>query len=252
VNRRTFCKALVRTIIFKENLFAVATQTNPADIYIDKADYSTLLSLNKRLLAIQTTIGSLEFNLIGLDEAIIYTKKLNKIGEFTKPELTLFDNLFHRPATDYGFYGAKVFTSLTDNIQKNDVIKIPKLGQYLYGGTPIKMYKDIVDDIGEKRVILTSGVRGIVKQMQLFTSKAISLDGCLSIASRSLAPAGYSFHGTGEFDVGKIGFGEKNFTAEFAKTEEYQELIKLGFVNIRYPDKNPYGVIFEPWHIKVS
>jgi LAS superfamily LD-carboxypeptidase LdcB len=102
-----------------------------------------------------------------------------------------------------------------------------------------------------KSIVLTSGVRGVVKQMYLFLAKAVRSDGNLSMASRSLAPPGHSFHGNGDFDVGKVGYGYRNFTEDFAKTAEFKRLEELGYIRIRYHEKNPFGVRFEPWHIKV-
>ncbi|MGI9295075.1 MAG: M15 family metallopeptidase, partial [Pseudomonadales bacterium] len=99
---------------------------------------------------------------------------------------------------------------------------------------------------------LTSGIRGIVKQMQLFLAKAVVTNGNLSQASRSLAPPGYSYHGIGDFDLGKVGFGLRNFTESFATTDEYKRLIDLGYVSIRYTETNPFGVRHEPWHIKIA
>jgi CMP-N-acetylneuraminic acid synthetase len=48
-----------------------------------------------------------------------------------------------------------------------------------------------------------------------------------------------------------LGFGYRNFTSDFAHTEEYRKLMDLGYIRIRYPQGNPYGVRFEPWHVKV-
>jgi len=90
-----------------------------------------------------------------------------------------------------------------------------------------------------------------VKQLQLFLSKLDLSNGNLSLASRSLAPPGHSYHGIGDFDVGKKGFGKRNFTADFAMTEEYNKLIKLKYVDLRYTENNQVGVRYEPWHIKV-
>ena len=95
-------------------------------------------------------------------------------------------------------------------------------------------------------------MRGVVKQFQLFLSKAVTTGGNLSQASRSLAPPGYSYHAVGDFDVGRVGFGLKNFTADFADTPEYRKLIDLGYVDIRYTETNPFGVRHEPWHIKIA
>ena len=68
--------------------------------------------------------------------------------------------------------------------------------------------------------------------MSLFMNKAISTRGNLSRASRSLAPPGHSFHGAGDFDVGKLGLGYNNFTEKFADTDIYKKLTDLGYVNI--------------------
>lgn len=90
-----------------------------------------------------------------------------------------------------------------------------------------------------------------MKQFLLFLNKAYKNNGNLSLASRSLAPTGYSFHGIGDFDVGQAGLGAKNFTDQFTKTEVYRRLGELGYLKLRYPDENLEGVRFEPWHIKI-
>ncbi|HKI73197.1 MAG TPA: D-alanyl-D-alanine carboxypeptidase family protein, partial [Pseudomonadales bacterium] len=79
----------------------------------------------------------------------------------------------------------------------------------------------------------------------------IQAKGNLSRASRSLAPPGHSYHGVGDFDVGKVGYGLRNFTSDFARTDEYKSLLELGYVTMRYPQYNLMGVRYEPWHIKV-
>ena len=113
------------------------------------------------------------------------------------------------------------------------------------------MYRKLQSDLSGK-VVLTSGIRNIVKQTHLFLAKTIQSEGNLSRASRSLAPPGHSFHGIGDFDVGKIGFGSRNFTEQFAQTEEFSRLVELGYINMRYPEGNLLGVRYEPWHIKVT
>ena len=99
--------------------------------------------------------------------------------------------------------------------------------------------------------MLTSGVRGVVKQYHLFMAKAVQSEGNLSRASRSLAPPGHSFHAIGDFDVGRVNGGLSNFTSDFAQTDEFKRLQDLGFVKIRYTTDNEYGVRYEPWHIRV-
>jgi len=140
---------------------------------------------------------------------------------------------------------------LTDGIRKRDTIKVPHTGHYVFRGDSLRLYEKIRRDVG-KSIILTSGVRGVVKQMYLFLSKAVRSKGNLSMASRSLAPPGHSFHGAGDFDVGKVGYGYRNFRLDFAETSEFKRLEDLGYIRIRYHEKNPFGVRFEPWHIKVT
>jgi len=105
-------------------------------------------------------------------------------------------------------------------------------------------------DIG-KTIILTSGVRATMKQLSLHLDKIKSEHGNITVASRSLVPPAYSYHSVGDFDVGKKGWGHQNFTANFARTEEFWNLQKLSYVSMRYTIGNGDGVRFEPWHVKI-
>lgn len=87
--------------------------------------------------------------------------------------------------------------------------------------------------------------------MSYFYQNLKKSDANLSLASRSLAPPGHSYHGIGDFDVGKKDFGKLNFTSRFAETKEYQRLIELKYIDLRYTKNNQVGVRYEPWHIKV-
>ena len=127
---------------------------------------------------------------------------------------------------------------------------MPRTGHFLYRGDSEALYLKVKKDIGAS-IVLTSGIRNVVKQTHLFLAKTIQSNGNLSRASRSLAPPGHSFHGIGDFDVGKVGFGSKNFTSDFSDTKEFQKLVELGYVDMRYPLHNLLGVRYEPWHIKV-
>ena len=138
---------------------------------------------------------------------------------------------------------------LSDTIRKRDVEKIS--GNNLLKGEAVNKYRKIQYVIGD-RLTLTSGVRGIMKQTLLFLEKVLRTRGNLSMASRSLAPPGYSFHAIGDFDVGERGLGGRNFTSEFAKTEVFKQLAAFGYIEIRYPRNNLSGVRFEPWHIKIA
>lgn len=220
------------------------------DIIASAKEYKILYSLYKRLSRLQRTVGHAHFNIINFDSAIKTARWYSRVGAFTKAEIDFFEELFYEAAQSYGFYGEKVIVSMTNEIKRRELVKVRRSGHYLFKGDSLNKYHEIRKVMGNK-VVLTSGVRNIVKQTYLFLNKVVSSKGNLSVASRSLAPAGYSYHGISDFDIGKVGFGAKNFTAEFAKTEEFLKLRKMGYIDIRYPKNNPFGVRYEPWHIKV-
>ena len=70
-------------------------------------------------------------------------------------------------------------------------------------------------------------------------------------ASRSIAPPAYSYHTISDFDVGRKGWGHKNFTADFASTYEFNKMTQLDYIGMRYNMNNSDGVRFEPWHVEV-
>ena len=220
------------------------------DVVLGTEDIVLLKSVTKRLKRVQRYVGYANFSLISFDQARYFARNYSVIGAFTKHEIDFIERIFYTNASDYGFLGEKVLTSLTDGAKRNDTVKIAGSGHYLFRGKSEQFYKKVVKDLGNS-IVLTSGVRGIVKQMHLFLRKTIESEGNLSMASRSLAPPGHSFHGVGDFDVGKRGFGRRNFTEDFAKTDEFKRLNDLGYIGIRYHEKNPFGVRFEPWHVKV-
>ena len=220
------------------------------DVLLKPELVKVLDSTVERLERLQRLVGYANFNVLGFDEALKYASRYSRVGEFSKAELDFIESIFFEDASRYGFLGNKVITELTSNIPSRETVKLPYTGHFLFKGEPVKMYDKIKKDVGDS-VVLTSGIRGVVKQIHLFLAKAVKTEGNLSQASRSLAPPGHSYHGVGDFDVGKIGFGENNFTAAFSTTREYQRLRELGYVMIRYTENNPYGVRFEPWHIKV-
>jgi len=220
------------------------------DIFLTTEKYAVFQTTLKRILRVKKVIGYANFNLIGFDDMILYAHRFPQIGRFTKEETTLIDELFFYDAHKYGFHGNKVITNLTSKINKKETIKISGSGHYLFQGDALAKFNKLKKDVGPD-LILTSGVRSIVKQLQLFLSKLDSSSGNLSLASRSLAPPGHSYHGIGDFDVGKKGLGRFNFTSRFADTEEYKKLIELKYVDLRYTKDNQIGVRYEPWHIKV-
>lgn len=220
------------------------------DVFLDAGDLPVLASVAARLKRLRRTLGYGNFSLIGFDDALSNAAAYSSIGAFPPNEVGFMERIFYEDASLYGFLGEKKLSRLTDTIRLKRIIKIPGTGNCLYRGEPLATYKKIKADVG-KDAVLTSGLRGIVKQMLLFLDKALAHDGNLSLASRSLAPPGYSFHGVGDFDVGKRGFGVANFTERFTTTRVYSSLVNTGYVKLRYTRGNHLGVRFEPWHIKV-
>ena len=225
-------------------------QDHGSDIFLDDKSLKLLKSILRRIKRINNTIGYANFNLVTLDHTFKIARNYRRIGSFHKAELNFLEMIFHEEAYRYGFFGEKPLKKMTQQINKREVIKVPQSGHYLYRGAPYKTYLEIKKVLGEG-VILTSGVRNIMKQFLLFLNKANKHKGNLSLASRSLAPPGYSFHGIGDFDVGKPSFGVANFTERFTTTDVYKKLQELGYLELRYPDNNLLGVRFEPWHVKI-
>jgi len=238
----------IRDYLYKMKHF---NSTHRDDIWIDRNVYDIFKSTLKRLNRIQELVGHGNFHILGFDDAINLTRYYPEIGEFSRKELDFMEELFYKDATQYGFFGDKTLLGLTDRIKKSDVIYLSRHGNYLYRGRSLETYNKIKQQVG-RTVTLTSGVRGVMKQFLLFLNKAYKKQGNLSLASRSLAPPGYSFHANGDFDVGQAGFGALNFTDRFTTTDAYHSLCDLGYLKLRYELDNRYGVRFEPWHIKVT
>jgi hypothetical protein len=224
---------------------------HPRDVILDRKKFRLLKSSVRRLNRLQRTVGHGNFYLLNFDDAIKFARRYPKIGRFPKAELDFLEMIFNEDGALYGFFGEKPLRNLTDRIKRRQVNKVPYTGNYLYRGPALETYKKMRREVGD-RVILTSGVRNIMKQFLLFLNKAYRSKGNLSMASRSLAPPGYSYHGIGDFDVGQVGLGVANFSLRFTKTEVFSKLRDLGYINLRYPKDNLLGVRFEPWHIKVN
>lgn len=220
------------------------------DIFLSAADFGILKSALSRLKRLQRTVGHGNFYLLSFDDAIAIAKNYSRVAPFTGEELVFLEKIFYAEGSIYGFTGEKPLKHLTDNIQIDRVVRDSETGNYLYKGNALETYHRIKTTLGDD-VVLTSGVRSVIKQFMLFLSKAYASDGNLSMASRSLAPPGYSFHGVGDFDVGKVGYGADNFTERFTETDVFKHLLDLGYLRLRYHQGNMLGVRFEPWHIKV-
>jgi hypothetical protein len=220
------------------------------DVFLEQQKFPLLVSSFKRLDRLQTLVGHGNFNVVSFDEMRRFSKRYDIIGTFPKAELDFLEETFADNVSRYGFFGEKVVTDLTNVVSNKDRLKVHGTGHFLFRGESQSLYNRLRKDLGSN-IVLTSGIRSIIKQTHLFLAKTIQTKGNLSRASRSLAPPGHSFHGIGDFDVGKVGFGAKNFTADFAGTPEFRKLVELGYVDMRYPRDNLLGVRYEPWHIKV-
>ncbi|MDX1776834.1 MAG: M15 family metallopeptidase, partial [Desulfobulbales bacterium] len=207
------------------------------DIYLEKEMLPVLRSCVQRLRQLQRTVGHGNFHLLSFDDGLAIARNYPKVGRFPRTELDFLERIFYTDSHLYGFRGEKPIDNMTTTIRKRDVVKIPKSGNYLYKGAPHAMYEKVKRQIGDK-LYLTSGIRGVIKQFMLFLQKADKHEGNLSLASRSLAPPGYSFHGIADFDVGQIGYGSLNFTASFTNTEVFRKLDTLDYITIRYPKDN--------------
>lgn len=245
-------KIVEHDLAVQDNLHKVKffNQTFSDDLFLSKEKHKIFKQVLAKISRVQQTVGYANFNLLGFDEMVLYSHRYPQIGKFTKAELALIDELFFYDANKYGFHGNKVIKELTSKINKKETIKIAGSGHYLFQGEALGKFKQLKKDVGPG-LILTSGVRSVVKQFQLFLAKLDASNGNLSLASRSLAPPGHSYHGIGDFDVGKKGFGKLNFTSEFSHTDEYKKLIELKYIDLRYTKENQVGVRYEPWHIKV-
>ena len=226
-------------------------KNHPDDIFLKHDEYRLLQKTVSRLKRLQRVVGHGNFHLLDLNQALKFARRYSQVGRFTKSELNFLERIFYDDVSVYGFLDKKPLKNLSHSIKRREVHKIPGTGNYLFKDIAFETYQKIRRDVGETAV-LTSGVRGVMKQFYLFLNKTYRSKGNLSRASRSLAPPGCSFHGVGDFDIGKAGFGIDNFTERFATTDVFKKLKDLGYINLRYPENNLLGVRFEPWHIKIN
>lgn len=221
------------------------------DIYLSSKEVKAFLSVRDKLNQIRRYVGFGKFNIISFDY-VLKTLRYSTIPSFTKEDFAFIDKIYYEDVDDYKFYGDKTSQKLTESINVKDVVKIEHSGHYLFRGKPAETYLQVLNDVGGDTLILTSGVRSIVKQMNLYLNKIYVTNFNVTKASFSIAPPSYSYHTVSDFDVGKKGWGYANFTSKFATTREFKELIKLDYIKLRYNKNNKDGVRFEPWHIEVN
>jgi zinc D-Ala-D-Ala carboxypeptidase len=245
MKRRSFLALIASTPLFAQ------THLQSDDIYLSYESYMTLRTLNQRLKRLRSFVGYANFNLLSYQNALFYARNYSQIGSFTSQELSLVERLFFEDPKQYGFYGKRTCDNIEMNIDEKDVIKIPHTGHYIFKGEAEQKFHRLSKDVGET-LVLTSGIRNVIKQLSLYVNKIDNCNGNMSKASISLAPPGYSYHTIGDFDVGRKGWGYKNFTASFAQTQEFSRLRGLDYIRIRYTENNTDGVRFEPWHVEIT
>ena len=224
---------------------------HPADIVLSNDQCRILDSVVARLERVCGFVGYGNFAIIDLEQTLKVAADIPAVGGFPVEETEFLEMVYSRDASDYGFFGEKQVVKINQKIDQQEIVKIEGNGNFLFRGEAEEKYQRIVSNLGNEAV-LTSGIRGIIKQFYLFLKKASRYGGNLSLASRSLAPPGYSYHATGDFDIGQRGFGEANFSEQFTHTSVFKMLTEQGFVEYRYKRDNLLGVRYEPWHIKLK
>ena len=222
------------------------------DIYLSQEDFITLSLLRERFKRLKKFVGYANFNIISYNSALYYARNYSAVGKFTPEEVYLMERFFYEDPTRYGFYGERTVENISDSIKRSDLQKISRSGHFIFKGPSLDSYNRLQVDVDTKDIILTSGVRSVVKQMRLFVDKLYRNKGNLTKTTNAIAPPAYSYHSTGDYDLGKKGFGYDNFTPRFALTKEYSELKKLSYIEMRYTLLNNDGVRYEPWHIKAK
>jgi len=230
------------------DLFGSTSRIESDDLYIGENDYVHFHSIRNKLSHIQQYVGYGNFNVISFDSMLNVAKRIPKVGAFSKDEIKFLEFIFYYNPSVHGFFGDRISNNISDEINKKLITKIPGTGHYLFKDKPEETYYEMKKDIGDS-LTLTSGIRSIVKQTKLFLDKIHKVDGNITVAAKSIAPPGFTYHAIGDFDVGKKGFGYANFTSKFATTHEFQEIKKLKYVDVRYTVNNKDGVRYEPWHI---
>ena len=245
MDRRSF---LALTAVLS-GTFAFGASEEISDISSLSKAPPLVASLLDKLNIVQNRVGYVQFNAISFDEMLKTAAYCGK--PLNQSEIGFVETIFYGDPRRYGFYGERTVPTLTTVTSKSDLEYIKKTGHFLLKGAATEKYNTIKKLIGDD-LILTSGVRAPVKQLHLFLKKMVSEGGNLRAASTSIAPPGFTFHSVGDFDIGKVGYGQYNFTERFQETDVFKKLYDGGYISIRYTSNNPYGVRYEPWHIKVT
>jgi len=246
MDRRSF---LSLAVVCSSTLAFGANQKFAPSTVVTNNSSLMVRNLLDKLNTVQNHVGYVQFNTISFDEMLKMAVHCNK--PLTPYEVGYIETIFYGDPRRYGFYGERTVPRLTAITPKKDLLYIKQSGHFLLRGAATEKYTTIKKLIGDE-LILTSGVRAPVKQLHLFLKKIVSEGGDLRLASTSIAPPGFTFHSVGDFDIGKVGYGYGNFSTKFQETDVFKKLYDGGHIAIRYTKGNPFGVRYEPWHIKVT
>lgn len=244
MDRRTFL-----TLSALSTSSALWGTSEEIDTTVTKRGSNALVSsLLKKLNIVQSEVGYVQFNILSFDNLLKTASRCKT--PLLPAEINFIESIFYGDPRKYGFYGERTVPELTLVTPHKDVVYMDKTGHFLMKGAATEKFAHIKRLIGSD-LVLTSGVRAPVKQLYLFLKKMDNSGGDLRLTSTSIAPPGFTFHSVGDFDIGKAGYGQFNFTEKFQETDVFKKLYDGGYISIRYTSNNPYGVRFEPWHIKV-
>ena len=141
-------------------------KSHPEDVFLPPADLALLVGTFKRIDRVQSLVGHGNFNVLSFDEMLKFSKRYSRVGAFEQDEVRFIESMFHESARRYGFFGNKVTDRITAVVTERERYKVPYTGHFLYRGAPLDLYRKLERDL-EKRVVLTSGIRSVVKQTHL-------------------------------------------------------------------------------------
>ena len=212
------------------------------DLYVRNSEREIFNSSYKKLSTLLYRVGYVKFSALDITQA-------SALVSFSNDEMDYLKQLFTFDASKYGFYGDKPLAHFEVRVPTSNLTQAN--GILCFDGKTLDKFKKVKEAIGDD-VYMTSGIRSVVKQTYLFMNKTRQCNYNLSMASRTVAPPGYSYHGVGDFDIGSKRLSlTQNFTDRFADTDVFKQAVKDKFISLRYGLENRLGVRYEPWHVKV-
>ena len=141
-----------------------------SDMFLTPSDLPLLKAVVGRLKGVQRTVGYGNFYMLGFDDMVKIAGSYSAVGSFTAAELAFIEQIYAIDARDYGFFGDKVLSNLTDEVPAKETTKISHGAQRVFKGAPLAKYQVMRKIIGDD-LILTSGVRSMAKQCYLGSTR---------------------------------------------------------------------------------